>query len=87
MTGPAPIYDLVLLLDPAGRGDRARQARRRHAATIEAQGELLRHDDWGSRTLAYAIDHRTAAEYHLMQFHPGSAGADRDAQPHASDHR
>jgi small subunit ribosomal protein S6 len=38
-------------------------------AAIEAQGELLRYDEWGERALAYPIDHKTAAEYHLLQFH------------------
>jgi small subunit ribosomal protein S6 len=38
-------------------------------AAIEAQGELLRHDEWGNRALAYAIDRRDTAEYHLLQFH------------------
>jgi small subunit ribosomal protein S6 len=36
---------------------------------IAAQGELLRHDVWGERALTYPIDHKTAAEYHLLQFH------------------
>jgi small subunit ribosomal protein S6 len=41
-------------------------------ATIEAQGELLRHDEWGERPLTYPIDKQTSAEYHLLQFHAGS---------------
>lgn len=36
---------------------------------ISAQGELLRHDEWGERLLTYPIDHKKAAEYHLLQFH------------------
>src|SRR5579859_3709458 len=73
MTAAAPTYDLVLLLDPqAEDGARAKivaDAR----ASIEAQGELLRHDEWGTRTLAYPIQRKTVAEYHLMQFHASSA--------------
>ena len=38
-------------------------------ASIEAQGELLRHDDWGERALAYPIDRKSSAQYHLLQFH------------------
>jgi small subunit ribosomal protein S6 len=69
MTLPPPIYDLVLLLDvqleePA-RAKIVADAR----ATIEAQGELLRHDPWGERPLAYPIARKTSAEYHLLQFH------------------
>ena len=71
MTLPAPTYDLVLLLDPqaeeAARTKIVADAR----AAIEAQGELLRHDDWGERALTYPIDHKANAEYHLLQFHVG----------------
>jgi small subunit ribosomal protein S6 len=69
MTLPLPIYDLVLLLDvQADEGTRAKVLADARAA-IEAQGELLRQDDWGERALAYPIEHRTSAEYHLLQFH------------------
>jgi small subunit ribosomal protein S6 len=72
MTATAPTYDLVMLLDPeAEEQARARPLADARAA-IEAQGELLRHDEWGNRALAYAINRRTAAEYHLLQFHAGT---------------
>jgi small subunit ribosomal protein S6 len=69
MTLPAPTYDLVLLLDP--QADDATRAKlvADTKASIEGQGELLRHDDWGERALAYQIDHKASAQYHLMQFH------------------
>jgi small subunit ribosomal protein S6 len=69
MTLPAPTYDLVLLLDPqADDATRAKLVADTRAA-IEAQGELLRHDSWGERALAYPIERRASAEYHLLQFH------------------
>jgi small subunit ribosomal protein S6 len=72
MTLPAPTYDLVLLLDPqaddATRAKAVADARR----AIEGQGELLRHDEWGDRALAYPIDRKATAEYHLLQFHASS---------------
>ncbi|MEA2356040.1 MAG: small subunit ribosomal protein [Solirubrobacteraceae bacterium] len=37
--------------------------------TIEAGGTLIGHHEWGARPLAYEIEHRAAAEYHLIQFH------------------
>jgi small subunit ribosomal protein S6 len=37
-------------------------------AAIEAGGTLVGDQDWGVRPLAYPIDHRTQAEYHLLQF-------------------
>jgi small subunit ribosomal protein S6 len=36
---------------------------------IEAAGTLVGHHEWGARALAYEIDHRAQAEYHLIQFH------------------
>jgi small subunit ribosomal protein S6 len=69
MTLPAPTYDLVLLLDlQAEEPARAKIVADTRAA-IEAKGELTRHDEWGERALAYPIDHKTSAEYHLLQFH------------------
>jgi small subunit ribosomal protein S6 len=60
------------LLDPqaeeAARAKLVADAR----AAIEAQGEFLRHDDWGSRALTYPIDKKAVAEYHLLQFHAGT---------------
>src|SRR5204863_9109992 len=43
-------------------------------AAIEAQGELLRHDEWGERAMAYPIQHKASAEYHLLQFHAAGGG-------------
>jgi small subunit ribosomal protein S6 len=71
MTLPAPTYDLMLLLDPqvedAARAKIVADTR----SAIEAQGELLRYDPWGERQLAYPIEKKTSADYHLMQFHVG----------------
>ncbi|HEY2202757.1 MAG TPA: 30S ribosomal protein S6 [Solirubrobacteraceae bacterium] len=69
MTLPAPTYDLVLMLDlQAAEPTRAKVVAGARTA-IESQGQLLRYDEWGERTLAYPIDHKTSAEYHLLQFH------------------
>ncbi len=81
MTLPPPTYDLVMLLDPeaedATRAKLVADARK----AIEKQGELLRHDEWGDRALAYPIARKTSAEYHLLQFHVGEpallSGLDR----------
>ena len=73
MTLPAPTYDLVLLLDPQAEEPARAKIVADARAAIEAQGELLRHDDWGERALAYPIDRKASAEYHLLQFHAGDA--------------
>jgi small subunit ribosomal protein S6 len=69
MTLPAPTYDLVLLLEP--EADEAVRTKIIADArdAIAAKGELLHHDEWGERALAYPIDHKATAEYHLLQFH------------------
>jgi small subunit ribosomal protein S6 len=69
MTLPAPTYDLVILLDPEVEEPTRAKIVADTRAAIEAQGELLRHDAWGVRALTYPIDHKTSAEYHLLQFH------------------
>jgi len=69
MTATAPIYDLMLLLDPEAEDTARAKVLSDTVTTIEGQGELVRQDDWGERPLAYPIDHRKSAEYHLLQFH------------------
>jgi ribosomal protein S6 len=69
MTLPAPTYDLVLLLDPAADDATRAKLVADTRASIEAQGELLRDDEWGERPLTYPIDKKTSARYHLLQFH------------------
>jgi small subunit ribosomal protein S6 len=69
MTLPAPTYDLMLLLDPEAEQDVRAKLIADASEAIAAQGELLRHDPWGIRPLTYPIDHKTTAEYHLLQFH------------------
>ncbi len=71
MTLPAPTYDLTLVLDPrVEEGARAKIVADA-LASVKAKGELLRHDDWGERPLAYPIRRSASGEYHLLQFHVG----------------
>jgi small subunit ribosomal protein S6 len=69
MTLPAPTYDLVLMLDTEAQEDARAKILAEASEAIAAQGELLRHDVWGERALTYQIDHKSTAEYHLLQFH------------------
>jgi small subunit ribosomal protein S6 len=69
MTLPAPTYDLVLLLDPQAEEPARAKIVTDARDAIAAKGELVHHDEWGERALAYPIDHKTTAEYHLLQFH------------------
>jgi small subunit ribosomal protein S6 len=72
MTLPAPTYDLVLLLDTQAEDDARAKILADVRSAIEAQGELLRHDEWGERALSYPIEKKTSAVYHLLQFHAGT---------------
>jgi small subunit ribosomal protein S6 len=74
MTLSAPTYDLVLLLDPQAEEPVRAKIVADAREAIEAKGELLHHDAWGERALAYPIDHKTTAEYHLLQFHATTIG-------------
>jgi small subunit ribosomal protein S6 len=69
MTLPAPTYDLILMLDTQADAPTRSRIVADARTAIEAQGELVRHDEWGERALAYPIDHKSQAEYHLLQFH------------------
>jgi small subunit ribosomal protein S6 len=69
MTAQAPTYDLMLLLDPLAEESARAKVLSDVTEAIGAQGELLRDDRWGERPLAYQIEHRPTAEYHLLQFH------------------
>jgi|GEM_PF-522948 len=73
MTATAPTYDLVVLVDPQADDDARAKIVADARAAIEAQGELLRYDAWGTRALAYPIKRKTVAEYHMLQFHASSA--------------
>jgi len=68
MAATKPIYDLILLLDLAAEDDRRAKIVADTRAAISADGELLGDQAWGTRPLAYEIDHREAADYHLLQF-------------------
>jgi small subunit ribosomal protein S6 len=63
-----PVYDLILMLDVAAEEDARAKIVADARAAISAEGTLVGEQPWGVRTLAYEIDHRTQAEYHLLQF-------------------
>ena len=64
----AALYDLMLMLDPTATDDRRAEIVRNTRAAIEAEGRLEGAHEWGMRRMAYDIDHREEAEYHLFQF-------------------
>src|SRR5471032_603370 len=68
MAAAKPIYDLILLLDLGAEDELRAKIVADARAAISAEGELLGDQAWGTRPLAYEIDHREAADYHLLQF-------------------
>jgi small subunit ribosomal protein S6 len=59
------LYDLMVLLDPNAPDER-QSALLSEIESLIGSG-LLGHHDWGARRLAYEIDHRPEAAYHLFQ--------------------
>jgi small subunit ribosomal protein S6 len=68
MADTSPTYDLTLLLDAELPEDERAKVVSEVERTIQGSGTLIGRHDWGLRRLSYEIDHRTDAEYHLLQF-------------------
>jgi small subunit ribosomal protein S6 len=69
MAAPKPLYDLVLMLDSSADDARRAEIRKSVEDAVAKGGEVVNRQEWGPRTLAYEIEHRKDAEYHLLQFH------------------
>ena len=64
-----PNYDLMVLLDPEAPEERRTELIEQIRGQIQSGDATLKGDaDWGMRRLAYEIDHRVEAQYHLFQF-------------------
>jgi small subunit ribosomal protein S6 len=61
-------YDLFVLLDLESPDERRAGVIDQVRRQIQERGALKGDVDWGSRKLAYEIDHRGEAQYHLFQF-------------------
>lgn len=64
----AHLYDLMLLIDASAPDDRRQAIVGEVESMLSSGGEIVGHHDWGSRRIAYEIDHRPEAAYHLFQF-------------------
>ena len=73
MAASAPIYDLMVLLDTTAPEDQRTKILADTEAMITSGGSVVSKHDWGPRTMAYEIRHKTDAEYHLIQFHGDAA--------------
>ena len=64
----ARLYDLMLLIDPNAPEERRTAAVSEAESLMSAQQPLVGSYEWGTRRMAYEIDHRPEAEYRLYQF-------------------
>jgi small subunit ribosomal protein S6 len=70
-------YDLMLLVDPTAPEERRNAAISEAESIINSGGEMVGTYDWGTRRMAYEIDHRPEADYRLYQFNGDNALLDR----------
>jgi small subunit ribosomal protein S6 len=62
-------YEIMLLLDPELAEERANEVIQRIRDSVDASGGTWNgHEPWGRRRLAYEIDHKPEAIYHLLLF-------------------
>jgi small subunit ribosomal protein S6 len=62
-------YEIMLLLDPELPEERGNEIIKRIRTSVEgAKGKWDGHEPWGRRRLAYEIDHKGEAVYHLLLF-------------------
>lgn len=62
-------YEIMLLLDPELPEERGNEVIKRIRTSVEgADGSWDGHEPWGRRRLAYEIDHKGEAVYHLLLF-------------------
>ena len=62
-------YEIMLLLDPDLPEERANEIIQRIRDAVDgAKGTWDGHEPWGRRRLAYEIDHKGEAVYHLLLF-------------------
>ena len=71
------LYDLMLLVDPTAPEERRNAAVSEAESLINSGGELVGSYDWGTRRMAYEIDHRPEADYRLYQFQGDNALLER----------
>jgi small subunit ribosomal protein S6 len=70
-----PLYDLMLLLDPGAPSDRHDTILKEVTGLLEGGGTIVTTQEWGTRRMAFEIDHRPEADYHLLQFETEKGGA------------
>ena len=71
------LYDLMLLIDAAAPEDRRHEIVGEVESMLSSGGSIVGVHEWGSRRIAFEIDHRPEAAYHLFQFEAENALLDQ----------
>jgi small subunit ribosomal protein S6 len=71
------LYDLMVLFDPTAPDERRSAAIAEVESLVTSGGELVESYDWGTRRMAYEIDHHPEAEYRLYQIRGDNALLER----------
>lgn len=70
-------YEIMLMLDPELADERQNEILTRARALVERGGGVWQgQEPWGRRRLAYEIDKKSEAHYHLLQFDADPATLD-----------
>lgn len=69
MAAEKPLYDIVLMLDSGIEDARRDEILASVEQAIGKAGEVVNKQDWGPRAMAFEINHKKDADYHLLQFH------------------
>jgi small subunit ribosomal protein S6 len=64
----ARLYDLMLLVDPNAPEESQSAVLSEVEQLLSSGGSVQETQDWGTRRLAYEMDHRPEADYRLWQF-------------------
>jgi len=62
------LYDLMLLVDPTAPEESQAAVLSEVEQLLSSGGDVQESQDWGTRRLAYEMDHRPEADYRLWQF-------------------
>ena len=63
------LYDLMVMLDPDAPEERRSEILGGIETMVQSGGgTMVGHHDWGVRRIAFEINHRPEAAYHLYQF-------------------
>src|SRR3954452_2925553 len=82
MAAATPTYDLMLMLDTAAADEQRAKALADAERLITSNGgTITSKHDWGTRALAFEVDHKTNAQYHLLQFQGPPAVLDALTRP------